>query len=88
MAWEDRTPFDAILAQFGINEQEVIELLRKELKPGSWRRWRERVNGRTTKHEAIRTETIAPDTREADAKRFKSTSQKAISGNQLAKRRR
>ena len=33
MAWEDRTPFEALLYQFGLNEQEVIELMRKELKP-------------------------------------------------------
>jgi uncharacterized protein (TIGR03643 family) len=43
MAWEDRTPFDAIEAQFGISERGVIELMRRELKPGSFRMWRERV---------------------------------------------
>ncbi len=52
MAWEDRTPFDAIEFQFGLKEQEVIELMRRELKPQSWRRWRKRVQGRKTKHAA------------------------------------
>ena len=50
MAWEDRTPFDAILEQFGLKEQEVIELMRKEMKRSSWKMWRERVQGRATKH--------------------------------------
>ena len=50
MAWEDRTPFEALLFQFDINEQEVIELMRKELKPSSYRLWRKRVQGRKTKH--------------------------------------
>ena len=50
MAWEDRTPFDAITFQFGLPEAEVIALMRRELKPSSWRRWRKRVQGRKTKH--------------------------------------
>jgi uncharacterized protein (TIGR03643 family) len=50
MAWEDRTPFDAIEAQFGLKEQEVISLMMNELKPASWRKWRARVQGRATKH--------------------------------------
>ena len=49
MAWEDRTPFEAIEYQFGLSEQEVIELMRKNLKPSSWRLWRKRVRGRKTK---------------------------------------
>lgn len=55
MAWEDRTPFDAIEAQFGLKENEVRALMRRNLKPGSFRRWRERVKGRATKHTARRT---------------------------------
>ncbi|MBE9047551.1 TIGR03643 family protein [Pleurocapsales cyanobacterium LEGE 10410] len=50
MAWEDRTPFGAIEAQFGLKEQEVIALMRREMKPSSFRMWRKRVTGRKTKH--------------------------------------
>ena len=50
MAWEDRTPFDAITFQFGISEQETINLMRREMKPSSFRMWRTRVQGRATKH--------------------------------------
>ena len=54
MAWEDRTPFDAIKAQFGLSEQEVKELMRSELKTGSYKAWRKRVSARKTKHLASR----------------------------------
>ena len=54
MAWEDRTPFDAIEASFALNETEVIKLMRRELKPISFKVWRERVTGRATKHEKKR----------------------------------
>jgi uncharacterized protein (TIGR03643 family) len=77
MAWEDRTPFEAILAQFGLPEQSVIELMRRELKPASWRRWRERVQGRATKHQAKSA---------VDDARFKSGLQRAITGNKISKR--
>ena len=50
MAWEDRTPFDAIKSQFGISEQQVIELMRREMKLSSFKLWRARVQGRATKH--------------------------------------
>ena len=50
MAWEDRTTFDAIEAQFGINEQDVINLMRNNMKPSSFKLWRKRVSGRNTKH--------------------------------------
>ena len=50
MAWEDRTSFDAIKKQFGIDEKDVIKLMRKELKEKSIRMWRKRVQGRSTKH--------------------------------------
>jgi uncharacterized protein (TIGR03643 family) len=50
MAWEDRTPFDAIDYQFGLSEKQVIALMRRELKPSSFRLWRRRVSGRSTKH--------------------------------------
>ena len=54
MAWEDRTAFEAIAAQFGLNESGVIDLMRKHLKPSSFRMWRMRVTGRRTKHAALR----------------------------------
>ncbi|SFI17230.1 TIGR03643 family protein [Pseudomonas guineae] len=54
MAWEDRTPFEAIHLQFGLNESEVIALMRRSLKPGSFKLWRERVSGRQTKHLQLR----------------------------------
>lgn len=54
MAWEDRTPFGAIEHSYGLDESAVIKLMRQELKPSSFRLWRERVTGRNTKHEAKR----------------------------------
>jgi len=54
MAWEDRTPFEAILQLYGLPEQEVIKLMRREMKAGSFRLWRARVSGRKTKHHALR----------------------------------
>lgn len=54
MAWEDRTPFEAIRIQFGLSESDVIALMRQSLKPGSFKRWRERVSGRKTKHLQLR----------------------------------
>lgn len=77
MAWEDRTTFDAIRFQFGISEQETIEIMRREMKPSSFRMWRERVQGRATKHAKLRTEGID---------RFKCTRQKQITGNKISKR--
>ncbi|MBD2566573.1 TIGR03643 family protein [Anabaena lutea] len=50
MAWEDRTPFDAIEIQFGLLEKQVIALMRREMKESSFRMWRERVTQRKTKH--------------------------------------
>ena len=50
MAWEDRTPFDAIELQYGLKEKEVIALMRKEMKASSFKMWRKRVTGRKTKH--------------------------------------
>lgn len=54
MAWEDRTPFEAIELQFGLLEKDVIALMRQQMKPSSFRMWRERVSGRKTKHTLIR----------------------------------
>ncbi len=50
MAWEDRTTFEAIALQFGLQEKQVIALMRREMKPSSFRMWRKRVTGRKTKH--------------------------------------
>lgn len=54
MAWEDRTAFEAIEVQFGLNESAVIDLMRRTMKPSSFRMWRKRIAGRTTKHAALR----------------------------------
>ena len=78
MAWEDRTPFEAIHHQFGLKEEEVIRLMRRELKEKSFKRWRRRVQGRQTKHSKLRSE---------DTLRFKSSRQRNISGNRLSKPR-
>ncbi len=77
MAWEDRTTFDAIQFQFGLKEQQVIELMRKELKLSSFKLWRARVQGRSTKHQAKRI---------FEKGRFKCTRQKSISNNKVSKR--
>ena len=54
MAWEDRTSFEAIERLYDLNESRVVELMRRELKPSSFRLWRKRVSGRTTKHASLR----------------------------------
>jgi uncharacterized protein (TIGR03643 family) len=54
MAWEDRTPFDAIERNFGLSESQVITIMRSELKRSSFNLWRKRVTGRATKHAALR----------------------------------
>ena len=54
MAWEDRTPFEAIKAQFGLDESAVVDLMRTQLKPSSFRMWRKRMKGRVTKHAGLR----------------------------------
>ncbi len=77
MAWEDRTSFEAIEMQFGLKQQDVIKLMRKEMKPGSFKLWRERTKGRSTKHEALRTDEID---------RFKCSRQKTITHNKISKR--
>jgi uncharacterized protein (TIGR03643 family) len=50
MAWEDRTPFEAIALQFGLQEPQVIELMRQQMQESSFKMWRKRVSGRKTKH--------------------------------------
>jgi uncharacterized protein (TIGR03643 family) len=78
MAWEDRTPFDAIKSQFGVIESEVIKLMRRELKLSSWKRWRARVQGRKTKHQALAG---------TEVDRFKSKMQRTITFNKISKKR-
>jgi uncharacterized protein (TIGR03643 family) len=78
MAWEDRTPFEAIEFQFGLPEKDVIKVMRGNLKESSFKRWRKRVNsGVSTKHLKKRSQDIT---------RFKCSRQKAISGNKISKR--
>lgn len=78
MAWEDRTPFEAIRYQFGLYEKEVIKLMRGNLKRSSFNRWRKRVHsGVSQKH---------LKKRNPDITRFKCSRQKAISGNKISKR--
>ena len=78
MAWEDRTPFEAIEFQFGLNEPAVIQLMRRELRRKSFKRWRKRVNqGISQKHLSKRIAGIL---------RFKSSRQRIISNNRISKR--
>ena len=65
MAWEDRTPFEAIQTQFGLNESAVIELMRLHMKASSFKLWRERMKGRVTKHAALRLEDMNDGSRHA-----------------------
>ncbi len=78
MAWEDRTPFEAITFQFNVSEKEVIEIMRREMKPSSFRMWRKRVQGRATKHRAKRRFTTG---------RHRCSRQRSISNNKISKRR-
>ena len=78
MAWEDRTPFEAIEYQFGMTEKEVIQLMRSELKRSSFNLWRKRVNsGPSQKHQKKQHD---------DMLRFKCSRQKNIGFNKISKR--
>lgn len=77
MAWEDRTTFEAIEKQFGLKQDDVIKLMRKQMKPSSFKMWRERTKGRSTKHAALRSDEVD---------RFKCSRQRAISMNKISKR--
>lgn len=59
MAWEDRTPFEAIEDQFGLNESQVIRFMRSHMKPSSFKLWRARVSGRATKHVKLRSSEVS-----------------------------
>lgn len=78
MAWEDRTPFEAIRFQFGLPEAAVIRLMKQEMHLKSWKRWRARVQGRKTKHAHLRG---------GGVKRFRADRQRSISNNKIAKRK-
>lgn len=77
MAWEDRTPFEAIRLQFGLSEERVRKLMKQQLKFGAYKRWRKRVEACKTKH---------AKTRSSDIIRFKCDRQRAISQNKISKR--
>ena len=78
MAWEDRTPFEAITMQFGLTEAATIKLMRSELKRNSFNLWRKRVHSGVSQKHLMK--------RSADIKRFKCSRQKAISMNKISKR--
>lgn len=78
MAWEDRTPFEAIHFQFGVTEAQVIELMRRNLKRSSFNLWRKRVNSGVSQKHLVK--------RSAAISRFKCTRQRAITHNKISKR--
>ena len=77
MAWEDRTPFEAIFNQFGLTEKEIIIVMRNNLKSSSFKLWRQRVTVRKSKHLKLRNKDIG---------RFKCSQQRNISNNKISKR--
>jgi uncharacterized protein (TIGR03643 family) len=78
MAWEDRTPFEAIEIQFGLSEAEVIKLMRGQLKRKSFDLWRKRVNSGVSQKHLMK--------RSTEITRFKCTLQRQISLNKISKR--
>jgi uncharacterized protein (TIGR03643 family) len=78
MAWEDRTPFEAILFQFSCSESDVIDIMRRELKRSSFNLWRKRVNSGISKKHVVK--------RNPDISRFKCSRQRTISSNKISKR--
>ena len=78
MAWEDRTPYEAILFQFQLSEGGVIRLMRSNLKVSSFKRWRKRVNSGVSKKHLKK--------RNPEINRFKCSRQKAIANNKISKR--
>ena len=77
MAWEDRTPFEAIYIQLNLSEKKLIELMRKTINPKSFKIWRSRVKGNKIKNSPIKS---------SKSMRFKSKQQKIISNNKISKR--
>ncbi len=78
MAWEDRTPFEAIEFQFGLSDKNVIKIMRSYLRNSSFKLWRKRVNSGVSKKHLKK--------RNPEINRFKCSRQKAISGNKISKR--
>lgn len=78
MAWEDRTPFEAIQFQFGLNESQVIKLMRSELKKSSFNLWRKRVNSGVSQKHRVK--------RNPEINRFKCALQRQITHNKISKR--
>ena len=74
MAWEDRTPFEAIEYQFGLSEADVIKLMKHEMHLRNWKKWRKHVQGRKTKHRKLRSSEVT---------RFKSKAQRVITQNRV-----
>ena len=77
MAWEDRTPFEAIYTQFNLDEKQLINIMRNNLRRNSFNLWRKRVSGRKTKHSFLRDNSVD---------RFKCSLQRGISNNKISKR--
>ena len=75
MCWEDRTPFDAIFDQFKLTENQIISIMRNNLRKSSFIRWRKRVDNRKTKHSVLSSN---------NKKRFKSKSQRQITHNKIS----
>jgi uncharacterized protein (TIGR03643 family) len=78
MAWEDRTPFEAIAFQFGISEMETVALMRKNLKRSSFNLWRKRTHSGVSQKHLVK--------RSSEITRFKCTLQKQITHNKISKR--
>lgn len=78
MAWESRTPFEAIEYQFSLTEKDVIVLMRKELKRSSFKLWRARVNSGVSQKHLFK--------RRSEIERFRCSRQRSISGNKISKR--
>lgn len=78
MAWEDRTPFEAIFFQFNMSEKEVIKLMRKNFKPSSFKLWRKRVNSKVSLKHLKK--------RNSEIQRFKSSMQRQVSNNKISKK--
>jgi uncharacterized protein (TIGR03643 family) len=78
MAWEDRTPFEAIETQFGPTEAEVIKIMKHQMRLRNWKKWRARVQGRKTKHAHLRDQSVD---------RFRSKMQRSITKNRISKKK-
>ncbi len=78
MAWEDRTPFEAIEVQFKLKEAHVIKLMQQEMTLKNWKKWRARVQGRKTKHRALRSDEVTT---------FKCDLQRNITRNKISKKK-